>query len=698
MRRAAVGGGIPLAAVVTAAALAACHGGPKGVAVPASAAADDARVAQLRAFEAASRARRDLEGIPSSEGTMGADPWALAPIGDGFVGVLRGRSAIVWLDAELNERARLPAPRSPSALAVSPRGDVFVASALEPTIAVYRSAPSAPWLERVGTLELDGAMELRDLAWDARESEHPKLLALDAYGSRVIAIEPGAVSAGGRVAHRREDEPTCRRPVGFVVTPHHRIDNCLFDHTIAVRSAGGRRHAFVHDGPFWGLAAAELDAETAIVAAGGVEDHPLDRRGGFFGHVDSFVYVYRGGAMLASINVSELGVITPKALSLTTHEGGALDVTVVGYGSDVAVTLRLPLAAAREGVPARAAQVVERRRLIPGVRVMVPRGGVPARGFAMASPLLDGWVLDRPEAEGGARFVPVADPADARSLDAKLGEALVFTGLMAPWNKSDGAFSRFTCETCHFEGYVDGRVHFTGRADIHATTKPLLGLAGNKPHFSRALDPDLAAVAMNEFRVANAKNGRDPWFAVDRADFPWLSHLGFAGERVPPEALRRAFVAFFMDFVHRPHPALAGRSSFTEVERHGAELFRERCESCHAARLASDEPSTRVPFARWEPAVFSDAAVIVWATSDYAKTGVVPYVNERGTRVPSLRRLYAKQPYFTNGSARDLGAVLERAAWSERGAFFHGAPPPGEAVTRLGAEERRALASFLALL
>ena len=26
--------------------------------------------------------------------------------------------------------------------------------------------------------------------------------------------------------------------------------------------------------------------------AGGVEDHPLDRRGGFFGYVDSFVYVY----------------------------------------------------------------------------------------------------------------------------------------------------------------------------------------------------------------------------------------------------------------------------------------------------------------------------------------------------------------------------------------------------------------------
>ncbi len=100
-----------------------------------------------------------------------------------------------------------------------------------------------------------------------------------------------------------------------------------------------------------------------------------------------------------------------------------------------------------------------------------------------------------------------------------LGEALFFTTLMGPWNKSDGPLSRFTCETCHFEGYVDGRTHHTGRGDVHAVTKPLLGLFNNRPHFSRALDPDLVSVAFNEFRVAGAKSGRDPWYrAFDGRD------------------------------------------------------------------------------------------------------------------------------------------------------------------------------------
>ena len=65
---------------------------------------------------------------------------------------------------------------------------------------------------------------------------------------------------------------------------------------------------------------------------------------------------------------------------------------------------------------------------------------------------------------------------------------------MAPSSSSEGAKSRFSCETCHFEGYVDGRTHHTGRGDVRATTKPLVGLFNNRPHFSRALDPDLTTV------------------------------------------------------------------------------------------------------------------------------------------------------------------------------------------------------------
>src|SRR5205814_5335212 len=129
----------------------------------------------------------------------------------------------------------------------------------------------------------------------------------------------------------------------------------------------------------------------------------------------------------------------------------------------------------------------------------------------------------------------------------RIGEALFFTDLMAPANRSDGALSRFTCETCHFEGYVDGRTHHTGRGDVHATTKPLLGLFNNRPHFSRALDPDLSAVAENEFRVAGAHSDTDPHFAVSPEKTPWARELGVDRTHDATE-LRVALMAFLMAF------------------------------------------------------------------------------------------------------------------------------------------------------
>jgi hypothetical protein len=82
--------------------------------------------------------------------------------------------------------------------------------------------------------------------------------------------------------------------------------------------------------------------------------------------------------------------------------------------------------------------------------------------------------------------------------------------------------------------------------------------------------------------------------------------------------------------------------------------------------------------------------------SEYRKTGVEPYVHESGARVPSLRRLYKKQPYFTDGSARTLGDVLDRARFQGATGFFHDHAPEG--LETLSYQERGALLSFLALL
>jgi hypothetical protein len=205
----------------------------------------------------------------------------------------------------------------------------------------------------------------------------------------------------------------------------------------------------------------------------------------------------------------------------------------------------------------------------------------------------------------------------------------------------------------------------------------------------------MAQMVHAEFRVANRHNGRDPWFALTRAEIPWLDRIAGAPAQLTPQALREALMSFLMDFTHRANPAAIDHARFTERERAGAEVFRDRCAGCHAARLVADQPGSLVPFERWESLVLSAPGPIVWSNAAYAKTGVEPYVHPDGARVPALRRLYKKWPYFTSGTAKSLGDVLDRFAWSGD-AGYHDAAPAGAA--RLSADDKAALLAFLDLL
>ena len=229
---------------------------------------------------------------------------------------------------------------------------------------------------------------------------------------------------------------------------------------------------------------------------------------------------------------------------------------------------------------------------------------------------------------------------------------------------------------------------------MSVVTKPLFGLANNRPHFSRAMDPDLSSVSHNEFRVAGAGSGQDPWFTLETSRFAWLHELGLARAALSPLELRSALLQFLYVFTPPPNPNSQGRWQFSRLEAEGAHAFGEHCQSCHAPRLLSDDPASEVPFAAWESFIFTRNAPLVWARADYAKTGVVPYVHERGARITSLRRLALKPRYFTNGSASDLEEVLGRFTETSAGAL-HDAP---SGSTALPAPTRRALAAFLRLL
>lgn len=643
-------------------------------------------LAALRAFEQQRRAATDFAALPPSDQVLGPDPYRIAALRGGrrLVGVLRGESQLVVLDPDGTELSRTAAPWSPSGLAVSADDDVVVVGEATPELAHYRLRGDR--LERVAAIPLDAlGMRAVALAPDARtayvvEERDGRLLAvaLD-RDRRTRAFRGRGVRELGR----------CHGPIQVEAIAGIVAVDCLLDHTIELH-AGGERARIRNDGPLWGFAIRRAPDGSVLVAAGGVEDHPLEREDGGFGYIDSYLYLYRlaPGATepvrLAAIDSSALGVVTPKWVAIQSGAGG-LAVTAAGYASPTLATLTWP------GGDLTAEPRVARSELVPGTSAAVLAGD---GALAAADPLLDAWIVRR----GGApRVVPVASARPARSIASRIGELLFFTTMMSPWNSSEGKLSRFTCETCHHEGYIDGRVHYTGRGTVHAATRPLYGLFNLRPYFSRALDPTMADMVHAEFRVANRHNGHDPWFALSRADVPWLDRVPGAPAQLSPELLREAFMTFLMDFAHRTNPAVVGRARFTALERAGARTFRDRCAACHEPRLVADDPASAVPFERWESLVLSPAGPIVWSNAAYAKTGVTPYVHDRGARVAPLRRLYKKWPYFTNGSARSLADVLDRFA-SGPGAAYHDGAPADPALARLAPDDRAALRAFLDLL
>lgn len=652
--------------------------GAQHEAAPSAGAVSRARVQRLREREAALRHELSPSVQPPWLDVSGADPYRIAALGGGFVGILRGSKALVHLDHELHERARLQLPESPTALCVV-GATAFVASRYDRHL----------WRVRVGSdgrLEPEpafdvGSVGVADLACaddgivHVLPVESTELLTLDARGKRLSSAT--ALSGGMRL-----------RRAG-----RHLLELSLFERSLRVLELGPRGQVqrelgrIRHDGTLWGFDVLEQGAEL-LVAVAGVEDQPLVRAHGEFENIDSFVWIYRlhdSGKLepLTTLNVSDSGLIVPKALALRAQAEGGFSLTVLAAGSGR--MLRASFADASFTNP-----MIDVVSAPPGASDAVFSGD--GRSAAYTSPLFDAFVAAGP---GGVKLSRM-DAERRPSPTVRLGEALFFSELMAPENFSAGTHSRFSCETCHFEGGVDGRTHYTGRGAVSVVTKPLLGLANNRPHFSRAMDRDLSSVCHNEFRVAGAGSGTDPWFSLETARFPWLADLGIERATLSPLELREALLQFLYAFSHAPNPHARGRTHFTELEHDGAAAFREHCASCHRPRLVTDDPNSELGFDDWEAALFRRNAPLTWASPDYAKTGVLPYVHERGTRIPSLRRLALKPRYFTSGEAADLTGVLERFREAPGGALH--VAPPGAVGSGLTAAEQRALLAFLQLL
>lgn len=631
------------------------------------------RVQALREREGALRSRFEPAEQQPWLDVGGSDPYRLAERAGGYVGALRGGKALVTLDASLREQARVRLPEAPTALCV----------------AGEQALVASRYAAELWRVELSGAPRLVE-TWRAPAAAVADVACAPDGTSYVLSEgEPMLVTLDrrGRELQRQV------APAGglrLLLRERSLLLSSLFERSLRVLELDARGlperelGRIQHDGPLWAVDAATRAGEL-LVAVAGVEDRPLVRAHGEFENIDSFVWLYRlaGGRLerMAELNVGEHGVVVPKALALRV-EPDAVSVIALAAGSGRLLRARWP-------GDLGAAPSVRVEPALPGVSDAV----FGARGeLRYASPLFDAWI--RHDASGSQ---PVwVDAATRPEPRLRLGEALFFTELIAPANQSTGGHSRFSCETCHFEGGVDGRLHYTGRGDISVVTKPLFGLANNRPHFSRALDRDLSSVCHNEFRVAGAGSGTEPWFELETARFPWLHQLGINAGVLSPLELRGALLELLYAFSHAPNPNAHERSRLSELEVEGARAFERHCASCHQPRLLSDDASSVVAAQDWPRYLFARNAPIVWARGEYEKTGIEPYVHERGSRIPSLRRLALKPRYFTNGSSPNLRNVLDRFREGP-GVSLHEAKGE-ERVAPLPEATKRALLAFLQLL
>lgn len=649
---------------------------------------------------------------------FGSDPVRILylPARRQYLILLRNRSELLLADRSLNLLDRKGTPSSPTGWSLAGEHFLFVGGELSPEIYLYEI--TAKGLRLQGKLCLQGVASVRDLLYVAPLHS---LFLLDDFDRRLhqLVLAPGW-SGQEKLDFQRKTFPLGAGPIQIRYQNYHLVVNLLLEHTLLIVPLihGGPDFSLssriTHDGPIW-----DFDAivwrDSLMIAAGGVEDRPLNRLGGEFGHVDSFLFLYvvprehatgvyrwrsadlHSPQAFVQQNLSKVGVVTPKALRFAPSSGNSVDLWVSAFGSARMVRFNV-----REG----RIQLTGNVSVPPGTTdfaiVEEPLGPGKAKRGNQAL-VLTNALFDRTyRIEMGSRGTPyqtaqgLPSYPSKRSRESRIGELLFFTTLMTPYNRSERELSRFTCEACHYEGTIDGRVHYTGRGHVFAATKTVRGLANNVPLFSRAGDRSLASMVLAEFRVAN--QGRRDSFSIKVSEYPWLEEIGDVPAVLSPTDLREALLAFFVDFQHRPNPWQAQGRKLSQRALRGLVVFRERCEYCHQASLSTRKAQS-LPYGNWQGWIESEGRGLVWGAPFYTKTGIQPYVHKAGARVPSLRRVQQKYPYFTNGSSRTLQELLSRFRYRATSAWHHYEPSSVQAgpedMKSLTAEEIASLEELL---
>jgi len=637
---------------------------------------------------------------------FGEDPYRIVYLDkiDRYLILLRNSSEVLLCDGALNILDRRPTPRFPTAWDLVDKKWLFIGGEHASAIRIYKISPST--LLPKQALEVKDAVSIRDLVY---LEQFNALFVLDASNPQLIRVSlaPDWRDVGS-LAIAVERFPLGAGPLSILSAGNSLIINLLLEHDLLVLPLIDGRPDFknaakmTNTGPFWSVDAT-VKGDRLIIAAGGVEDRPLNRLGGEFGYVDSFLYLFNlhrdtagtyqwkdeyrtDPRRFQAVNLSEHHIITPKAIRFQQESSDGIKLWVTGFGGEKFAEFRI-----QDFRP----QLYDTWSIDPGVTDFVIRSDTGSQTVSTVSPLLDRITVQDLEARRQLKTkIPTFSDPPVRSTKIRIGELLFFTPMLTPSNRTQVELSRFTCETCHFEGTIDGRTHFTGREDIHATSKTLRGLANNVPLFSRAGSESLAAMVMAEFDVANQE--RKDRFAVRPDQYHWLSDLEKLPTVLSPLYLRQSFLEFFTVFGHRPNPWRIRYKTLDARSKKGLGIFRQRCEDCHHA-IKTTRSQSAVSFENWETWLTAENRDLVWGAPFLCKTGIRPYPDSTGTRVPSLRRVWYKYPYFTNGSAKNLRDVLTRfryrgaTAWHQ----YDGAEKDNSGIKVLAPAEIDALEALL---
>lgn len=227
------------------------------------------------------------------------------------------------------------------------------------------------------------------------------------------------------------------------------------------------------------------------------------------------------------------------------------------------------------------------------------------------------------------------------------GELLFYqTGMWA-----DTADNAFTCNSCHWDGLSDHRLHPGFLEKRWELTRPVAGIAAVKPIFTPMQAANLSEAIEGFFRVLDVR------YWQKNSDPPY--YLEPVRLRVSPEetievSALEARKALLKTLIGWPALAPARRrvgEALSKEAKEGAAIFLRDCARCH-------EPVTSMRTRRKVPLAVLRDRPLVFAAPFYAQTGIKPYFTAQGNRISPLLNLARGGPFFSNGSAPDLESVV----------------------------------------